>query len=55
MADIVKIDENSFFAMVWYMIIPPLRSRTYAAMTDADGMLFGAEEHDNGSAQFIMA
>jgi hypothetical protein len=39
---------------VWYIIIPLLRSRTYAATTDADGMLFGAEEH-GGSAQFIMA
>jgi len=40
--------------MVWYITIPLLKSRTYAATTDADGMLFGAE-HGTGSAQFIMA
>jgi hypothetical protein len=34
------------------MTIPLLKSRTYAATTDADGMLFGAEEH--GTAQFII-
>jgi len=37
------------------MTIPLLKSRTYAATTDADGMLFGAEEHGTESAQFIMA
>jgi hypothetical protein len=41
--------------MVWYITIPLLKSRTYAATTDADGMLFGAEEHVTGSAQLIMA
>jgi hypothetical protein len=47
------MDENCFAAMVWYMIIPQLTSRTYPATTGADGMLF--EEHDDGSSQFMIA